>query len=408
LAVASREIEIRPLRADDDLDAQLDLSERAFGLKDAGDRDLWHRLMAPVIADGAIFGAFDGGRAVGTALFLDMRQWWHGRAVPMAGVSGVKVAPEDRGRGVGRRLMTALLDEITGRGYPLSALYPATTPLYRSLGWELAGGLYTAKIPVRSLRTLVPEEIPRRSGEPGVFESTLRRGGPADAQAAIDIIGRGHEAAGDCGPATYDVTAMAGYLTRPSLYTYVCDDGFTSYRWDNGNDLFVGGVHGGSAETVRGLWSIIASHAANAGSVRAWTAPSGPLWWLTQEPDAEIESRVMWMLRVVDAPAAIAARGFPPLVSMTIPLVIEDSLRPANSGAWTLTVAGGKGSLLPGGPARAAAALFTLRARGLAALYAGTPVATLRLAGLAAGGSADGDAALDGAFAASPFMLEAF
>jgi hypothetical protein len=49
-----------------------------------------------------------------------------------------------------------------------------------------------------------------------------------------------------------------------------------------------------------------------------------------------------------------------------------------------------------------------LGARGLAALYAGTPVATLRRAGLADGGSPDADAALDGAFAATPFMLDGF
>jgi hypothetical protein len=45
------------------------------------------------------------------------------------------------------------------------------------------------------------------------------------------------------------------------------------------------------------------------------------------------------------------------------------------------------------------------------ALYAGTPVATLRRAGtlnLAVGGSQDADAALDGAFAATPFMLDGF
>jgi hypothetical protein len=49
-----------------------------------------------------------------------------------------------------------------------------------------------------------------------------------------------------------------------------------------------------------------------------------------------------------------------------------------------------------------------LSARGLAALYAGTPVATLRRAGLADGGSPDADDALDGAFAATPFMLDGF
>jgi hypothetical protein len=50
----------------------------------------------------------------------------------------------------------------------------------------------------------------------------------------------------------------------------------------------------------------------------------------------------------------------------------------------------------------------TVGARGLAALYAGTPVATLRLAGLAAGGSPEADATLDAAFAATTFMVDDF
>jgi hypothetical protein len=51
---------------------------------------------------------------------------------------------------------------------------------------------------------------------------------------------------------------------------------------------------------------------------------------------------------------------------------------------------------------------LTLGARGLSALYAGTPVSTLRMAGIAAGGSPDGDAALNAAFAAQPFMFDDF
>ena len=38
----------------------------------------------------------------------------------------------------------------------------------------------------------------------------------------------------------------------------------------------------------------------------------------------------------------------------------------------------------------------------------GTPVATLRLAGLASGGSPETDAALDAAFAATAFMVDDF
>jgi predicted acetyltransferase len=114
------------------------------------------------------------------------------------------------------------------------------------------------------------------------------------------------------------------------------------------------------------------------------------------------------MLRVVDAPAAIAARGFPAATSLTVPLHIADETRPANSGRWQLTVAGGAGTLDPLGPDASEVPAVTLGARGLAALYAGTPLVTLRQAGLAAGGTAADDAALDAAFAATPYMLDAF
>jgi len=119
---------IRAVRPDDDLDAQLDLNERSFGPISPAERDQRRQALADRVVHGRVFGAFDGGRPAGAAMFHDMRQWWCGRAVPMAGVGGVNVAPEDRGRGVARRLMAALLDEMAARGYPLSALYPATMP----------------------------------------------------------------------------------------------------------------------------------------------------------------------------------------------------------------------------------------------------------------------------------------
>ncbi len=57
----------------------------------------------------------------------------------------------------------------------------------------------------------------------------------------------------------------------------------------------------------------------------------------------------MWMLRVIDAPAAIEARGFPAGVSVSVPLLVSDDTRPANSGRWRLTVSDGKGMLIPNG-----------------------------------------------------------
>jgi len=417
------QLEIRALRAGDDLDAQADLSERAFGPRAVADRVNWRQLMGIVIEDGAFFGVFDAARPVGSALFFDMRQWWYGRPVAMAGVSSVKIAPEERGRGIGRRMMARLLDEIAARGFPLSVLYPATMPLYRSLGWELAGGRYSVVIPARSLRTLMPPDaalgatVSAGTVPPGTVpagtvpagaRAEIRRAGPADAQAVIGVISRAHQAARDSGPLTWDAAAMAVNLARPGMYSYLCADGFTSYKWDNGNEeLFVAGVRAASAQSLRGLWSVIASHASIARSVRVLTSPADPLWWLTQEPDADLRHREMWMLRVVDAPAAIAARGFPAAVALDVPLRINDQSRPANSGRWTLSVADGKGELLPAGPGTTADPL-TVGARGLAALYAGTPLASLRLAGLAEGGQPGADPALDAAFAASPYLVDAF
>ena len=407
----------------DDIDAQLDLAERAFGAKGAAERDRWRETVAGLIAQRRCLGAFIGDRLAGGAMFHDMRQWWCGQPVPMAGVSSVRVAPEDRGQGVGRLLMTALLDEIAADGYPLSVLYPATMPLYRSLGWELAGGRYTAVIPARSLFRLAPPDpasspAGRAWEEAGRGLPAIRRAGPGDVEAVLAVMGRVHEAAGDCGPITWDAVTVGRWLAEPDNYAYLCDDGFLAYRWHHGNeDLFVEGAEAVSAATLRAFWSQLGVHASIAEKVYARVGPADAFWWLTRERDADVEHRSMWMLRVVDAPAAIAARGFPAAVSLTVPLLIADPTRPANSGRWDLTVAGGKGSLtpaqvapaLPAGPASLAAqAPVALGPRGLAALYAGTPVVTLRQAGLASGGSPEDDAALDAAFAATPYMLDNF
>jgi predicted N-acetyltransferase YhbS len=243
---------IRAVRPDDGLDALLDLAERSFGPASPAGLDRRRRMIADTIANGRSFGAFDGDRPAGAAVFHDMRQWWCGRAVPMAGVAAVMVAPEDRSRGIGRRLMTVVLDEMAARGYPLSALYPATTPLYRSLGWELAGVRETAVIPARSLRDLVPPD-PAVSAITDVTAGPvrLRRAAPGDAEAVIAIIDRVHQAARDCGPITWDAAAVGSGLADPDQYAYLGDDGFLSYRWHNGNRdaLFVDGAQAISAST---------------------------------------------------------------------------------------------------------------------------------------------------------------
>lgn len=403
---------IRPLSPDCDWDEYFDVTMRSFGPTDAA---RVRPNIEPIVAAGRCLGAFDGDRLVGTALYHDMRQWWHGRPVKMAGAADVKVAPEYRGQGAGRALMTALAGLMTDHGYPLSVLYPATMGIYRSLGWEIAGHRHEAALPARALSSLA---------RPDVKAPGIRRPGPGDAAEVLEVIGRAHQAARDCGPITYDEATVRRWLTNPGRYAdkdryaYLARDGFLGYRWHRGNDeIFVERVAAASAGTTQALWAVVASNASVVDTVRAQVGPSDPLWWMLREQDANIADRESWMLRLLDAPAAIAARGFP-ATDLAVPLQITDDLRPANAGRWDLTVRAGTGRLSrsrteqvsaradparPGGQAPLA-----LSARGLAALYAGTPVATLRRAGLADGGSPAADAALDGAFAATPYMLESF
>ena len=415
------DVTIRELIAADDLDALLDLNCRAFGPVGLADRERWQAGSEASIASRQFLAAFDGSRLVAAARYLDMTQWWHGRCMPMAGVASVMVAPEDRGRGTGGALMTALLGLIAERGYPVSVLYPATMAIYRSLGWEMAGVQDTVAIRARSLRSLVPPDPwlggpePAGAGPGGVAAdgaaAELRRCGPEDAGQVLAAIGAAHQALRDSGPNTRDEATVRRWLSDQSRFAYLAPDGFLAYRWLNGNDeILVERAVARSAATTRALWAIVASHSSMAGTVRGHLGPADPVGWLTREPDVALGRRLTWMLRLVDAAGAVAGRGFPPAAEVRAELRLTDAACPRNDGTWTLEVSGGTGVLArgprPGAATRAAP--LAAGARGFAALFAGAPLATLRRAGLVSGGDPGHDAALDGAFAATAFMLDYF
>lgn len=402
-------MDIRELDEGDDLNALLDLSRRAFGPIAPASRPGWRASAMAAVRDRRYLAAFDGPRLVAAARYHLMRQCWQGRWQPMAGVASVMVAPEDRGRGTGRALMTAMLEVIASRGYRISALYPATSALYRSLGWEIAGVRDRVRLPARSLRALTGPDplLSSLAGVPG--GPGLRRCGPADAAAVLAALSDAHQALRDSGPATYDEESVRRWLEDEDRYCYLAPDGFLSYRWRSGNDeILVERVVAASAAATRAMWAVVASHASIADTVLACVGPTDPVSWLTREADVQVADRYLWMLRIVDAPGAVAERGFPAAAELTAAVELIDPARPGNEGRWTLEVSGGKGALTPGGAPPVGAAPVILGPRGFAALYAGTPLATLRRAGLATGGTPAADAALDTAFAAHPYLLDYF
>ena len=340
--------------------------------------------------------------------------------MPMAGVGGVKVAPEYRGRGVGRALMNGLIPELVTRGFPVSTLYPATAPLYRSLGWELAGGRYETTVPMQALARLVaPDQAAtgQAAGGSGAGSSAvpagLRRATAADAAVVADTVGQVYGSLGDCGPATFDLGSVADWLDDDNHLAYLAGDGFLSYRWANVHEsMRVEVLAAASASTARAFWQLLASHGTMADEVRACLAPDDPVSWLIAEPVAAVRQAWKWMLRLVDVPAAVAARGFPAGVEASVLLEVADDQLPANTGRWRLQVSDGSGKIArvgPLAPAGDSSPVLRLGARGIAALYAGLPLTTLRRAGLAAGGDQAGDGALDSAFGCRPaFMVHDF
>ncbi|MFG1614974.1 enhanced intracellular survival protein Eis [Nonomuraea wenchangensis] len=381
-------MELRDLTPDD-LDQVLDLRKRAFGPIAPADSETWRQAVTPVLGEGRYLGVFDGSRLTAAARLRQFTQWWHGRPQPMAGVAGVTVSPEDRGRGVGTRLMRAVIERGVELGDAVSALYPATTPIYRSLGYEHAGGMRKVTLPAEALRGLRP------SGQ-----VKLRRMGPADAAELIAVLHKVHGAARSSGPVSYDERTWGLWLADDDDFRYIADDGFVIYRW-HGQDIQIDTLVAGSPETARALWSMVGTSSSIAKNVIAPLAPDDPVLWLLPERSQDHVTEQRWMFRVLDIAAAVERRGYPAAVSCEAVVTVQDPVR--GEGTWRLDISGGSGTATQVAGAPAA----VLTANGLSALYCGVPTSTLRVVGLMSGDERF-DEVLDAAFAAKPYMLDYF
>ncbi|MEV4170361.1 GNAT family N-acetyltransferase [Nonomuraea sp. NPDC049709] len=380
-------MDIRDLTPED-LDDVLDLRKRSFGPIPAADRDRWRQAVLPVLDEGRYLGVFDGTRLAAAARVRRFTQWWHGTPQPMAGIAGVTVNPEDRGRGVGTTLMRAVIGRAAELGDAVSALYPATTPIYRGVGYEHAGAQHNVRLPAESLRRIRP------SGQ-----VKLRRMGPGDAAELVSVLHRVHTAARSSGPVSWDEATWNVWLGNEDDFLYLADDGYVIYRW-KGDDMQVENLVATSPETLRALWSLVGSASSIARDVVASVTPDDPVLWLLGERSEEQVKQARWMFRVLDVAAAVERRGYPANVACDAVVTVDDPVR--GGGTWRLEISGGSGTATPAGEGG-----VTLSVNGFSALYAGIPPYTLRLAGLMSGDDRY-DQALEAAFAAKPYMLDYF
>ncbi len=376
-----------------DIGRSYDVRTRAFGALAPGQRPQWEVDVAKAVDEGRVLAAYDQGLLVARAMIWPFSQYWGGRVLPMAGIAGVVVSPEYRGRGVGTALMTGMVGRSHVLGYAVSALYPATVPVYRRAGWEIAGSQPRYTINARLLRAL-------RGGD-----AQVREVGPADADQLCAIMRDQYGRARVNGLRDYNAAELADELGGESVFAYANDDGFVVYGWE-GRDLVVYQLVAGSVDTARALWAVVGSSSSVVDQVHAYVASDDAIHQLLGECVDQRLKQTRWMLRLVDVTAALGGRGYPAGVEAEIPLVLDDALLDGNRFTGRLVVSGGRGQLVADQAVGSSGSAATrLGSNGLAALYAGTSLTTLTTAGLVTGGDAEQHALLDTIFAGRPAHL---
>ncbi|MFG1882517.1 enhanced intracellular survival protein Eis [Micromonospora sp. NPDC049102] len=381
----------------DDLDASWELGRLAFG--STSERPASTSVEVPGMTR---YGAFDdGGRLVGKAVDLHHDQWWSGRAVAAADVAGVAVAPEARGRGVARALLTALLAGAHERGAAVSALYPTVAAPYRACGWETGGVLRTVNLATAAL----PRHRP-------ASHLTVRAGTPADLDAVADLyerVARHRNGMLTRRGELFDFFAADAKLPGDGLTLVEADGDLVGYAtWQRGRGygadsvLTVDEALATTAEAARELAGVLGSWASVAPTVRLCPLDGDAVSTVLPLEAARDHERDLWMHRPVDVVRAVSARGWPVHTRGVVDFHLTDPLADWNTGTWRLAVADGTAELTRvDGEAD-----LRLDVRGFALLYAGAaPAHAVAQAGLLHHAPAVDPAVLDLLAAGRPAQL---
>jgi predicted acetyltransferase len=294
--------------------------------------------------------AFDEDRIVGGAAAVTYRMTVPGGAqVPTAGVTAVGVLPTHRRRGVSTALMRAQLDDIHERGEPLAALYASEGGIYGRFGYgtavfmgeinlEVARSAFVRGFQPSGKVRLLPrdEALPamravydaEQSGRPGMIGMDERW------WQWLFAVSKKEEDE----PVAYAVHEADGVADAYAVYS-------VKHEWPDWtprNELTVRQLVGspqGLADMWRFVFDIDLVH-----TVKSWNRPMDePLLLLLREPRRlRFTVKDGLYIRVVDAPTALAARGYGSAGSLVIEL--DDPFCAWNVGRWAVESADGRSS----------------------------------------------------------------
>lgn len=337
--------------APDEVEQDARLRSLAFSV-DLGPYDV-ARPSAPL---DRVLVARTGDRLVGTVTVFPFGQWFGGRSVPMGGVAGVAIAPEARGQGLARRLIEESIVAMRNRGEVISALYPTTSTLYRSMGYEVAGRYERTTFDVTTIA-----EAGRGSGSTSSRESkplVTKPLEPAEIRQIKPVYDRlASESNGwlDRSDLFWDRLSYDIDPNRRNAFGYLLVDdddvahaGLTvSHRQGETPLKFGLDVGGPFATSPNALEKALALVAAM-GTTADRATVSLPVESLgLSVPSAYLQHRDswLWMLRIVDAAQAMTLRGYNSAVTGELQFSLADRYGPWNNGRWSLTVSDGQATM---------------------------------------------------------------
>jgi predicted acetyltransferase len=312
----------------------------------------------------------EGGAVVGGLAAYRFGQFFGGASVPVAGIAGVGIAPDARGRGLAKTMLLRTLAELRS-DTPIAGLYASTTTLYRSCGFEQAGTAMYFTAPLASFprgdRALACSQLPPKTHAP--------------LHAAYDARARGWTGHLDRTTAIWD-RVVEPYDDVAYAYVVGDGDGYLVFQQKSLPDslhfrVVVRDVVMGSRPAAQRILGFLHDLRSLAEDILWRGCAADPLLTLLPEQTHTVRRHERWMLRILDASRALAARGYPPL-DAEVHLAIHDAHFPENAGRHVFSIARGVGQVERGGRGE-----VTLDIRGLAELYSGFATThALRAAGL--------------------------
>lgn len=361
----------------------------------------------PYVPDERRLGAWEEGRLLAQAGAWRFGQWLLGTRVSMAGVAGVVVAPQARGRGLAVELMRRLVVRCHDDGDAIATLDPTVPSLYRQVGFANAGVFVRRSLPTAELVGL-----PRPERAPDLRPMDAERDPPAVAEVWRTQASRSHGRLDRSEPfmrrdlepdedlaqwvAVRD-SGVVGYLAVEKLPTSSGDRSVFTQT--------VSGLCAADRDTWLALWRVVGGQASVCSTTTWASSPAEPLLdELSVGVFTGTQVTRPWMTRVLDVPGAVASRGWPSGVAEVV-LRISDPLLAANDGAWRITLTDGTATA---SPAPSASAELDIGA--FSALYTGyASASSLAWQGRLRGASDTEVATLNRMFTTpTPFLVDHF